>query len=69
MSGVLNILALQFHPEVSTSHFERWLIGHACEMAGAGVSVSGLRAGCELYGLAISAKADAFLERWLAGLT
>jgi GMP synthase (glutamine-hydrolysing) len=64
-----NILALQFHPEVSTSHFERWLIGHACELAGAGVSVADLRTGVQLHAPAIAAKADDFLERWLAGLT
>jgi GMP synthase (glutamine-hydrolysing) len=64
-----NILALQFHPEVSTSHFERWLIGHACELAEAGVSVANLRAGVQLYAPAIAAKTDAYLKRWLAGLT
>jgi GMP synthase (glutamine-hydrolysing) len=64
-----NILALQFHPEASTSHFERWLIGHACELAGAGISVADLRAGARLHAPVLAGKADAFLKRWLAGLT
>ena len=27
-------IAFQFHPEGSARHFERWLIGHAAEIAG-----------------------------------
>jgi GMP synthase (glutamine-hydrolysing) len=64
-----NTLALQFHPEVSTSNFEQWLIGHACELAGAGISVVDLRSSAQLHAPVIAAKAGAFLKRWLADLT
>ena len=38
-------LAFQFHPEAQAQGFERWLIGHACEIAATpGVTVPGLRA-------------------------
>ena len=40
-----NILGLQFHAEVDpTGGFERWLIGHACELAAAGIDPRHLRA-------------------------
>ena len=42
-------LAFQFHPEALGEGFERWLIGHACEIAGAGVSVTKLRADTKEY--------------------
>jgi GMP synthase (glutamine-hydrolysing) len=38
------VLAFQFHPEASAKNFERWLIGHAAEIASVtGLSVSKLR--------------------------
>ena len=37
-------LGLQFHPEILPADFERWLIGHACEIASTpGISVNELR--------------------------
>ena len=44
-----NILGLQFHLEISATHFERWLIGHACELAIAGISVADLRAAAQRH--------------------
>lgn len=37
------VLGLQFHIEAEPSRIERWLVGHACELAGAGIDVAGLR--------------------------
>lgn len=37
-------MALQFHAEVDGAAIEPWLIGHACELAQAGLSVTALRA-------------------------
>ncbi|MFZ4121186.1 MAG: glutamine amidotransferase [Caulobacterales bacterium] len=37
------ILAVQFHPEAGGPGFERWLIGHAAELAAAGINPKDLR--------------------------
>ena len=63
-----NILGLQFHVEMSATHFERWLIGHASELAGAGVSVTDLRAAAQRHALMLARNADDLLDRWLKGL-
>lgn len=63
------VLGLQFHVEVSLSGFERWLIGHAYELAAAGCSVPDLRAAAKRYVPALACKAEAFLDRWLSEIT
>src|SRR5439155_9232464 len=41
-----NILCVQFHPEVDpTAGIESWLVGHAAELAGAGIDPRDLRDG------------------------
>jgi GMP synthase (glutamine-hydrolysing) len=64
-----HVLAFQFHPEATEAGFERWLVGHACEIAGApGISVPGLRAqACDLAASS-AAQGQACLDAWLAGL-
>ena len=63
-------LAVQFHPEAQPEGFERWLIGHACEIAGTqGVSVPQLRTKMRAHGAASAARGQAFLTQWLAGLS
>ena len=44
------ILALQFHIEADPVQLERWLIGHAAELAAASVDVPGLRAQARTIG-------------------
>lgn len=64
-----NILALQFHPEIDVErNFERWLIGHACELAGAGIDPRTLRAEAARHGARLRQAARAMLAEWLAGL-
>jgi GMP synthase (glutamine-hydrolysing) len=63
------ILGIQFHPEAETGlGFERWLVGHAAELAAAGIDVPGLRQDGQRYGKKLELAAGALLEEWLAGL-
>lgn len=64
-----NVLGLQFHPEVGAAGFERWLIGHALELATAGIDVAALRQQHHRLADALEARARACIEIWLAGLT
>jgi GMP synthase (glutamine-hydrolysing) len=61
-------LALQFHPEVDPARLERWLIGHAGELADAGVDPRDLRADAAAHGPALVAAGRRMFDRWLAGL-
>jgi GMP synthase (glutamine-hydrolysing) len=60
-----NAIGLQFHPEASGLHIERWLIGHACELAQAGISVPALRAETALAAPILAAQARKSLTEWL----
>lgn len=61
-----NVLGLQFHPEAETgAAFERWLVGHACELAAAGLSVSDLRADARRFGPRLTSAAASVLGEWL----
>jgi GMP synthase (glutamine-hydrolysing) len=63
-------LAFQFHPEAQEQGFERWLIGHAGEIAATpGVSVPGLRADTAKFATTAIAAGRRVLAGWLAGLT
>jgi GMP synthase (glutamine-hydrolysing) len=64
-----NVLAFQCHPEVGVSQFERWLIGHACEIAATpGVSVQQLRADTHRYGRGLEHAATSMFREWLETL-
>lgn len=63
-----NLLALQFHPEAQAHTFERWLIGHAAELAGARLNVPNLRAQAQLLAPQLEQAGKAMLESWLNGL-
>lgn len=63
------IMGIQFHPEAETGpEFERWLVGHAAELAGAGIDVPELRRDAQRYGEKLNLAAGTLLEEWLAGL-
>ncbi|MBD9651297.1 glutamine amidotransferase [Ensifer sp. ENS09] len=63
------VLALQFHPEAQAgAAFERWLVGHACELAAAGLSVPGLRADARRLGPRLEAAASSVIGEWLENI-
>lgn len=59
-------LAFQFHPEASPVGFERWLVGHAVEIAKAGLSVTDLRDGAARFGNDTAVAGRRCLTAWLA---
>lgn len=62
-------LGFQFHPEADGAGFERWLVGHACEIATAGVATpSRLRDDAARYGRFAGQAGKLCLRDWLAGL-
>jgi GMP synthase (glutamine-hydrolysing) len=63
-----SLLALQFHPEVDERSIERWLIGHACELAGAGIDPAALRARTREAAPALRPAGDALIAEWLRGV-
>lgn len=59
-------LAFQFHPEAQPAGFERWLIGHAGEIAATpGISVPILRAQMQQHGTKAAARGAEIFARWL----
>ena len=63
-----NVLALQFHPESEAARFERWLIGHSCELGKAGIDIPTLRADNVLLGRGLEEAGARMLIDWLGGL-
>lgn len=64
-----NVLAVQFHPEVDApKEIERWLIGHAVELAQSGVDVDQLRRQAHQHGRALHHAGQAMLREWLSDL-
>lgn len=62
-----NVLGLQFHPEADTTNaLEPWLIGHAAELAGAGIDPVALRADARVHGPGLSTAGRAMFAEWLA---
>jgi GMP synthase (glutamine-hydrolysing) len=59
------ILGLQFHLETPPAALERWLIGHADALAGAGLDPRDLRRQAAEAGPALTAAAHAVLNEWL----
>jgi GMP synthase (glutamine-hydrolysing) len=58
-------LGLQFHVEVEPASFERWLVGHACELAAARIEPAALRSAMAAHGPGLARKAEAVLSNWL----
>ncbi|WP_315838361.1 glutamine amidotransferase [Bradyrhizobium prioriisuperbiae] len=63
-----NTLAFQFHPEAGGRDFERWLIGHASELARVGLSPQSLRADNARLSAANIAAGQHCLRAWLEEL-
>jgi GMP synthase (glutamine-hydrolysing) len=64
-----NVLALQFHLETDGASLERWLVGHAYELAARGVSVASLREDASAYAELLASRAQRVFGTWLSGLT
>ena len=63
------VLGLQFHPEADTSRdLEAWLIGHAAELAGAGIDPRQIRSDAREYGPALREAGRAAFAEWLSQL-
>lgn len=63
-----NALGFQFHPEADGQGFERWLIGHAAEIAAVpGLSVETLREEARRFGPAAGEAGRRCLTEWLEG--
>jgi GMP synthase (glutamine-hydrolysing) len=61
-----NVLALQFHPEVTARNIEQWFIGHACEISATdGVSVPVLRRDTHQFAAGLELQARQCLADWL----
>jgi GMP synthase (glutamine-hydrolysing) len=60
-----NVLALQFHLEADTQFIEHWLVGHASELAQAGISVPALRKQAEEYGDKLKEAGHKVMNAWL----
>ena len=58
-------LGLQFHVEADPARIEQWLVGHAHELAGAGIDPRALREDARRHGAALTAAATAVLTSWL----
>ena len=61
-------LGLQFHIEAEPAGFERWLIGHASELASAGIDVGKLRAEAASKLPEIAHAGAKVISAWLAAL-
>lgn len=59
------VLGLQFHLEADPAQIERWLIGHAHELAAEGIDPRTVRADAAEHGPALAKAAVEVLERWL----
>lgn len=60
-----NVLALQCHLEANPRQIERWLVGHACELAQAGIDVHALRSQAQALQSRLPQAAWAVFTAWL----
>ncbi|MBT2119297.1 glutamine amidotransferase [Dyella sp. LX-66] len=63
-----HVLGLQFHLEVETTQLERWLIGHAHELAAHRIDPNSLRRDAAAHGSALTHAARGIFAAWLDGL-
>lgn len=64
-----NVLGLQFHPEVLGARFEHWLLGHASELATAGIDPVNLRRDAHRHAGRLEQAGATLLADWLSQLT
>ncbi|MBD0417188.1 glutamine amidotransferase [Oryzicola mucosus] len=64
-----NVLGLQFHPEVLGARFEHWLLGHANELATAGIDPVTLRRDAGRHAGALEGAGAVLVAGWLSRLT
>ena len=60
-----HVLALQFHPEADADKLERWLVGHACELARAAIDPRRLREETKRVGESAKKTGQALLREWI----
>lgn len=60
-----NALALQFHLEADPRQLEEWYVGHAVELAVAGISVTDLRAQTLRHSHSLGLRAERVFGHWL----
>ncbi|XDF37648.1 glutamine amidotransferase [Paracidovorax avenae] len=63
-----HVLALQCHLEADPRHIERWLVGHACELAQAGIDPRTLRAEARALQSGLPLAARGVFASWLDGI-
>ena len=59
------VIGFQFHPEAGVGGMEKWLIGHAVELAAAGIDVARLRADADIYGERLRRKGHEVVAAWI----
>jgi len=64
-----NLLGLQFHLETDSGSLERWLVGHAYELAARDISIPGLRRDAAAFGGQLASRAQQVFEAWLSALS
>jgi len=64
-----NILGLQFHLEMNHEYLERWLIGHAHELATHGTDIAQLRMDAARVGPQLADRARQVFANWIDHLT
>ncbi|MGM4992426.1 glutamine amidotransferase [Tardiphaga sp. 841_E9_N1_2] len=58
-------LALQFHLEADPRQLEEWYVGHAVELAAAGIPIAQLRSNTAAVANRLPAQADHIFTRWI----
>lgn len=61
-------LGLQFHPEVLPAEIDLWLVGHAAELAMAGIDPAIIRRDAQINRTALAIVGQTILRNWLATL-
>jgi GMP synthase (glutamine-hydrolysing) len=64
-----NILGLQFHLEARPDQIEKWLIGHAVELAKAGIDPRDIRHQAQTFGPSTLRAGTEIFSRWLDGVS